>query len=84
MAEQKESMVSIEFSGREHAGWIAGFLDILVDSTLLEMEIIHEIAVRAGVYEQVKEITSRSMHGAFDFKTALIERIKLLTGLGIG
>jgi phosphoserine phosphatase len=55
-----------------------------VDSTLLEMEIIDEIAVRAGVYEQVKEITSRVMHGAFDFKAGLIERVKLLTGLDVG
>jgi predicted amino acid-binding ACT domain protein len=29
MAERKEGMVSIEFSGREHAGWVTGFLDIL-------------------------------------------------------
>ncbi len=55
-----------------------------VDSTLVEMEIIDEMARRAGVYEQVKEITSRAMHGAFDFRAAIIERVALLKGLGIG
>ncbi|MFZ0450976.1 MAG: phosphoserine phosphatase SerB [Desulfatiglandaceae bacterium] len=55
-----------------------------VDSTLVEMEIIDEMARRAGVYEPVKEITSRAMNGAFDFRTAIIERVALLKGLGIG
>ena len=54
-----------------------------VDSTLLEMETIDQMAVRAGVYEQVKEITSRAMHGVLDFEAALIERVALLTGLSI-
>jgi len=55
-----------------------------VDSTLVEMEIIDEMARRAGVYEPVKEMTSRAMNGAVDFRTAIIERVALLKGLGIG
>jgi phosphoserine phosphatase len=55
-----------------------------VDSTLVDMEIIDEMARRAGAYEQVKAITSRAMHGAFDFKAALIERVALIRGLGVG
>ncbi|WP_456327810.1 phosphoserine phosphatase SerB [Archaeoglobus sp.] len=54
-----------------------------MDSTLVDAEIIDEIAKYAGVEEEVKKITEKAMKGEIDFKTALIERVKLLKGLPV-
>ncbi len=52
-----------------------------MDSTLVDAEIIDELAKEAGVYEEVQKLTEKAMRGEIDFKTALIERVKLLRGL---
>lgn len=54
-----------------------------MDSTLVDAEIIDEIARYAGVEDEVREITERAMRGEIDFKRALIERAKLLKGLPV-
>jgi phosphoserine phosphatase len=54
-----------------------------MDSTLVDTEIIDEIAKYAGVEKEVKEITEKAMKGEIDFKTALTERVKLLKGLPV-
>lgn len=54
-----------------------------MDSTLVDAEIIDEIAKYAGVEREVKEITEKAMKGEIDFKTALTERVKLLKGLPV-
>lgn len=52
-----------------------------MDSTLIETEVIDELAQRAGVGEQVKAITARAMRGEIDFKESFTERVALLKGL---
>jgi len=52
-----------------------------MDSTLLAVECIDEIAEHAGVKEQVAAITERAMNGELDFKGSLVERVKMLKGL---
>ncbi len=52
-----------------------------MDSTLIQTEVIDELAQRAGVGEQVAVITERAMRGELDFKRSLIERVALLKGL---
>lgn len=52
-----------------------------MDSTLVDAEIIDELAKEAGVYEEVRKLTEKAMRGEVDFKTALIERVRLLEGL---
>jgi len=52
-----------------------------MDSTLIETEVIDELALRAGVGEQVKAITERAMRGEIDFKESFTERVALLKGL---
>lgn len=52
-----------------------------MDSTLIETEVIDELAIRAGVGEQVKAITERAMRGEIDFKESFTERVALLKGL---
>ena len=38
-----------------------------MDSTLIETEVIDELAIRAGVGDQVKAITEAAMRGEIDF-----------------
>ena len=52
-----------------------------MDSTLIETEVIDELAMRAGVGEQVKAITERAMRGEIDFIESFKERVSLLKGL---
>ena len=52
-----------------------------MDSTLIDTEVIDELAGIAGVGPQVSAITERAMHGEMDFDTALRQRVALLKGL---
>lgn len=52
-----------------------------MDSTLIQTEIIDELALEAGVGQEVADITSKTMHGELDFQTSLVERVALLKGL---
>jgi len=52
-----------------------------MDSTLIEAEVIDELAKAAGVGEQVSEITERAMRGELDFRASFKERLALLEGL---
>jgi len=52
-----------------------------MDSTLIETEVIDELADRAGVGSQVREITERAMRGEIDFCESFKQRIALLKGL---
>ena len=54
-----------------------------MDSTLIETEVIDELAERAGVGAQVRAITERAMRGEIDFKESFTERVALLKGLDI-
>lgn len=54
-----------------------------MDSTLIETEVIDELAIRAGVGEQVKDITERAMRGEIDFCESFKERVALLKGLDV-
>ncbi|WP_321837255.1 phosphoserine phosphatase SerB [Pseudomonas kulmbachensis] len=55
-----------------------------MDSTLIEAEVIDELAKAAGVGEQVAAITERAMAGELDFKASFKERMALLKGLDVG
>ncbi len=52
-----------------------------MDSTLIEQEVIDELALEAGVGEQVAEITERAMLGELDFQQSFRARVALLKGL---
>ena len=52
-----------------------------MDSTLIEVEVIDELAKAAGVGERVAEITERAMRGELDFTASFRERLALLEGL---
>ena len=52
-----------------------------VDSTLIEGEVIEELAAHAGCLDQVAEITAAAMRGELDFAGSLRARVALLAGL---
>jgi phosphoserine phosphatase len=54
-----------------------------MDSTLIDAEVIDELAKAAGVGEQVAAITERAMRGELDFKASFRERMALLKGLPV-
>jgi|TARA_B110000459_G_scaffold126355_1_gene138637 phosphoserine phosphatase len=52
-----------------------------MDSTLIDAEVIDELAIEAGVGEQVAAITEAAMRGEVDFKESFKQRLALLEGL---
>jgi phosphoserine phosphatase len=52
-----------------------------MDSTLIQTEVIDELALRAGVGEEVSKITAAAMRGEINFAESFSQRLKLLKGL---
>lgn len=52
-----------------------------MDSTLIEAEVIDELAKAAGIGDKVAAITERAMRGELDFRASFKERLALLKGL---
>lgn len=52
-----------------------------MDSTLIRVEVIDELAKLAGVGEEVAAITAAAMRGELDFRASLTRRVALLKGL---
>jgi len=52
-----------------------------MDSTLIQTEVINELAAEAGVGDRVSEITEAAMNGELDFRQSLERRVALLEGL---
>lgn len=52
-----------------------------MDSTLIEAEVIDELAKEAGVGDKVSEITEQAMRGEIDFTESFARRVALLEGL---
>ncbi len=54
-----------------------------MDSTLIKTEVIDELAMLAGVGDEVSAITASAMAGDIDFATSLAQRVSLLEGLPV-
>jgi phosphoserine phosphatase len=54
-----------------------------MDSTIVDAEIIDELAKAGGVGKQVSDITARGMEGKLDFEQSLRERVRMLKGLPV-
>jgi phosphoserine phosphatase len=52
-----------------------------MDSTLIQIEVIDELAKEAGVGEEVSKITAAAMRGELEFKESFTRRLSLLNGL---
>lgn len=55
-----------------------------MDSTLIQTEVIDELAQAAGVGPEVARLTAAAMRGELDFTEAFQRRLALLAGLGAG
>lgn len=51
-----------------------------MDSTLINQEVIEELAEFVGMREHVQKVTTEAMEGRLNFEEALRERVKLLAG----
>ena len=54
-----------------------------MDSTLIRIEVIDELARAAGVGPEVSRITERAMQGEMDYDESLRQRVALLKGLDV-
>jgi phosphoserine phosphatase len=54
-----------------------------MDSTLITIECIDEIAAHAGLKDAVSSVTASAMRGEIDFKASLARRVALLAGLPV-
>jgi phosphoserine phosphatase len=54
-----------------------------MDSTLIRIEVIDELARAAGVGAEVARITERAMQGEMDYDESLRQRVRLLAGLDV-
>lgn len=54
-----------------------------MDSTLIQGEVINELAKAADAEEEVEQLTERAMAGELDFEEALRERVSQLEGLDV-
>lgn len=54
-----------------------------MDNTLIDMEIIDEIAKMAGVYQEVSRITEKAMRGELDFEESLRQRVAFIKDVSV-
>ncbi len=54
-----------------------------MDSTLIQTEVIDELAIKAGIGDKVKAITESAMRGEIDFNESFERRVALLKGLDV-
>lgn len=52
-----------------------------MDSTLIQQEVIDEVAAYIGIQKEVSAITERAMNGELDFTASLKARVSLLKGV---
>ena len=71
----------VDMAAQERAGRRKRLLACDMDSTLIENEIVDEIAAVAGLRDKIAPITARSVAGEIDFATSLAQRVALLKGL---
>jgi phosphoserine phosphatase len=55
-----------------------------MDSTIINVECLDELADMAGLKPQIAAITERAMRGELEFEAALRERVGMLRGLSLG
>ena len=88
----RENLVSFTLSNKIEAALIEkapllslpGILVMDMDSTTIEIECIDEIAVLAGVGEEVAAVTEQAMLGELDFAQSLHQRVATLAGSSEG
>lgn len=52
-----------------------------MESTIIDNEMIDELAAELGLADRIADLTARTMRGELDFAESLIERVRVLEGL---
>lgn len=78
------AMVGIDAVILPSAGRRKKLLVADMESTMIENEMLDELAEFLGLRERIAAITARAMNGEIDFAGALSERVGLLKGLPVG
>ncbi|TRZ57237.1 MAG: phosphoserine phosphatase SerB [Streptomycetaceae bacterium] len=71
--------ISVQTGG--HLRFAKKLVQLDVDSTLIQQEVIELLAAKAGVGAEVIAITESAMRGELDFESSLRARVALLKGL---
>lgn len=72
--------VDINLLGQQASLSLPGILQLDMDSTLIAIECIDELAVLAGVGDEVASLTAAAMRGELDFEQSLRQRVGQLAG----
>lgn len=81
---REELAMDINTLPKDFDGQSVRLLIMDMDSTLINIECVDEIADFIGVKPQVAAITEAAMQGELDFATSLTRRVSLLQGLDVG
>lgn len=54
-----------------------------LDATITKVEILPELAKELGIYDEMRDLTERTMKGEIPFRDSFLERVELLKGLPI-
>lgn len=73
--------IDVALQPRAQFGRQAGLICFDMDSTLIKAECIDQLAIAAGIGEQVAAITASAMRGEIDFIESFTQRMALLSGL---
>jgi phosphoserine phosphatase len=81
LALAQETGIDIAFQHEAQFGISRRLIAFDMDSTLIQAEIIDELAKMHGVGEEVSRVTEAAMRGELDFKQSFTRRVALLKGL---
>ena len=81
LALAQETGIDIAFQHESQYGISRRLIAFDMDSTLIQAEIIDELAKMKGVGEEVSRVTEAAMRGELDFKQSFTRRLSLLRGL---
>ena len=79
LAQRYDADVALQADARPHQHYRLAVFDM--DSTLIQAEVIDELAKVAGVGEQISAITEAAMRGELDFTQSFAKRLSLLKGM---
>jgi len=71
----------IDIVAQKSAGRRKRLLIADMESTMIENEMLDELAAEVGRAAEIADITARAMAGTLDFEGAIIERVTMLKGL---
>jgi phosphoserine phosphatase len=77
------SNLPVDFAIQPHDGRRKRLFVADMDSTIINVECLDEIADFAGLKAEIAAITERAMRGELEFEGALRERVGMLKGLGV-